>query len=332
MSRKIKLTEEDIDAMCAEFKNSLLGVRFDSNDITYKANTKLKEQRKIKVFFRPEAYCKMTTLIKSCDKEIAWHGTVDRLATGDYCITEIMMYPQEITGATVTSNDDKYPIWLMKQPDEVFNKMRFQGHSHVNFGATPSGVDTTLYNNMLQTLSDDDFYIFFIMNKKAEYWIQIYNLAENIVYEKDDVELAILLSDGTTMDTWYDEQTKENIIEKKVTYSVPTSLKVKPYKNYSKLTDRTWRWDYVRKHYVPTDATEAQLKYCFEKAKKKGKNKTSYDEEIEKELNELHEELYGLDELEQLAIQQMDDDIVKKDLASEIASEQAKLWRDYLGR
>ncbi len=320
MSRKIKLTEEDIDAMCAEFKNSLLGVRFDSNDITYKANTKLKEQRKIKVFFRPEAYCKMTTLIKSCDKEIAWHGTVDRLATGDYCITEIMMYPQEITGATVTSNDDKYPLWLMKQPDEVFNKMRFQGHSHVNFGATPSGVDTTLYNNMLQTLSDDDFYIFFIMNKKAEYWIQIYNLAENIVYEKDDVELAILLSDGTTMDTWYDEQTKENIIEKKVTYCVPTTVKTK-YSSYSKATDKTWRWDYVRKRHVPVGATEADLKEIYKRAKEYSKGKSEYEEYLDIELQDLHDTICCLE-----------DEAAKSNIADSIVSDQIKLWENYLGR
>jgi hypothetical protein len=322
MSRKIKLTEADIDAMCIEFKNNLLGMRFDSEKITYTANTKLENKNKVQVLFRPEAYCKMTTLIKSCDKEIAWHGIVDRLENGAYLISDIMMYPQEITGATVTSNDEKYPMWLMQQPDEIFNRIRFQGHSHVNFGATPSGVDTTLYNNMLQTLSEDDFYIFFIMNKKAEYWIQIYNLAENTVYEKDDIELAILLQSGETMDTWYDTQTAENIIEKKVTYSVPTVTKTKTTP-YSKYTDKTWRWDYVRKRHVPVGATEAELKEVYKRAKQYSKGKSEYEEYLDIELEDLHDAICGIADLEEIAY---------KGIADEIVSDQIKLWNDYTGR
>lgn len=314
MSRKIKLSEQDIEEMCNQFKQNLLGIRFDAEKITYTANTKINNSKKVKVFFRPEAYCKMTTLIKSCDKEIAWHGVVDKTEDGNYIIQEIMMYPQEITGATVTSNDAKYPMWLMSQPDEIFNRLRFQGHSHVNFGATPSSVDTTLYNNMLQTLDENDFYIFFIMNKRAEFWIQIYNLGENTVYEKEDIELAILLSDNTTMDTWYDEQTKENIIENKPTATKTTYVT----NNYSKYTDKTWRWDYTRRCYVPTSATEAQIKRCFTKAKKQAGNKDSYEFEATKELETLHDELVALDndidELEEMARAQMlDDDLIKKD-------------------
>lgn len=322
MSRKIKLTEADIDAMCIEFKNNLLGMRFDSEKITYTANTKLENKNKVQVLFRPEAYCKMTTLIKSCDKEIAWHGIVDRLENGAYLISDIMMYPQEITGATVTSNDEKYPMWLMQHPDEIFNKIRFQGHSHVNFGATPSGVDTTLYNNMLQTLSEDDFYIFFIMNKKAEYWIQIYNLAENTVYEKDDIELAILLQSGETMDTWYDTQTAENIIEKKVTYSVPTVTKTKTTP-YSKHTDKTWRWDYVRKRHVPVGATEAELKEVYKRAKQYSKGKSEYEEYLDIELEDLHDAINGIAALEEMAYKGVADDLI---------SDQIKLWNDYTGR
>lgn len=339
MSRKIKLTEQDIDQMLIEFKQNLLGVRFDSDKVTYTANTQLKEVEKAKLYFTPEAYCKMTTLIKGCEKEIAWHGIVDRNEEGAYIISDIMMYPQEITGATVTSNDEKYPMWLMQQPDEIFNRIRFQGHSHVNFGATPSGVDTTLYANMLQTLEDNDFYIFFIMNKRSEYWVQIYNLAENIVYDKNDVDMAILFADGSTTMEWFGAQSRDNIVEKKVTYTVDTKDLTSKRKGASKLGDDSWKWDIVRKCYVPSLATDKQIRSCFEKAKKKATNKHSYEQIAAEELMELHDELEQLngdiDELEQLALAQMiDDDVVKKShsrVADALKKEQMSYWNNYYG-
>ena len=333
MSRKIKLTEEDINELVNNFKASLTGMRFDSDKITYTADTKLKEQKKIKVFFTPEAYCKMTTLIKGCEKEIAWHGTVKQTEDGNYIITDILMYPQEITGATVTSNDEKYPMWLMQQPDEVFNKIRFQGHSHVNFGATPSATDLTLYNNMLQTLSNEDFYIFMIMNKKAETWIQIYNLAENVVYENNDIEIAVLLGNKTSME-WFGEQCRDNIVERKVTYAVPTTPVIggRGKKAISKLGDDTWKWDYIRKCYVPSQATDKQIKNCFEKAKKKATNKKSYEQIAAEELMELHDELQALeDDLENMARAQMLDDTKYNRVAKAIEKEQMSYWDDYYG-
>lgn len=338
MSRKIKLTEEDINELVNNFKASLTGMRFDSDKITYTADTKLKEQKKIKVFFTPEAYCKMTTLIKGCEKEIAWHGTVEQTEDGNYIITDILMYPQEITGATVTSNDEKYPMWLMQQPDEVFNKIRFQGHSHVNFGATPSATDLTLYNNMLQTLSNEDFYIFMIMNKKAETWIQIYNLAENVIYENNDIEVAVLLNNKTSME-WFGEQCRDNIVERKVTYTVDSKDLTSKRKGTSKLGDDSWKWDIVRKCYVPSLATDKQIRSCFEKAKKKATSKHSYEQIAAEELVELHDELEQLngdiDELEQLALaQMMDDDVVKKShsrVADALKKEQISYWNNYYG-
>lgn len=340
MSRKIQLTEEDIESMVIEFKQNLLGVRFDSDKVTYTANTQLKETQKAKLYFTPEAYCKMTTLIKNCEKEIAWHGIVDRNEEGAYIISDIMMYPQEITGATVTSNDEKYPMWLMQQPDEIFNRIRFQGHSHVNFGATPSGVDTTLYNNMLQTLSDDDFYIFFIMNKRSEYWVQIYNLAENIVYDKNDVDMAILFADGSSTMEWFGAQARDNIIEKKVTYAVDTKDLTAKRKGVTKYGDASWKWDYIRKCYVPSLATDKQIKHCFDKAKKKSTSKKSYEQVAAEELMELHDELEQLnsdiDELEKLALEQMEDAKVTKSyknkIAEDIAKEQMSYWKDYYGK
>lgn len=331
--RKIKLSESDIDNMLAEFKASLLGVRFDTDKVTYCANTKIDTKDKKTLYLTPESYCKMTTLVRTCDKEIAWHGTVEKLEDGNYIITDILVYPQEIAGATVTSNDDKYPMWLMQQPDEIFNKLRFQGHSHVNFGATPSATDLALYNNMLQSLdenSENNFYIFFILNKKSDFWVQIYDLSENLVYEKTDINVEIVFNDDTTTQIWYEQQFKENIVERKVVASVKTNTKDTVY---SKYTDKNWRWDFTRKCYVPTKATEKQIKSCFDKAKKQAKNKSQYDIIATSELETLYKEIEEFDdELEKLALQKMDDDLKKKSkVAQAIAREQMAYWDDYYG-
>lgn len=328
MSRKIKLTNEDIDSILNKFRESIENTRFNSEKITFTTETTIKEQKKIKVLFTPQAYCKMTTLIQSCEKEIAWHGTVEKIEEG-YVITDILMYPQEITGATVTSNDEKYPVWLMQQPDEIFNKLRFQGHSHVNFGATPSATDLRLYDNMLQTLSEEDFYIFLIMNKKSDFWIQVYNLAENIVYEKSDIDVAIMLDNGKTGIEWFTDQCKDNIITKELT--VPATKKV----TGAKYNDPTWRWDFIRKCYVPTNATDKEIKNCFDKAKKKAKNKTSYDEIAKEELELLHDEVEQLnEELEELAMKKMLDDTKPMKInrvAEALTKEQENYWKKYYG-
>lgn len=320
--RKIKLTQEDIDRMVEEFSKTLADTRFDTNKINYSADIKVTEETpKAKVYFTPETYCKMTTLVKSCQKEIAWHGIIERNEEGAYIIKDIMMYPQEITGATVTSNDEKYPMWLMKQPDEIFNNLRFQGHSHVNFGATPSSTDLALYSTMLQELSEDDFYIFYIQNKSNEFWIQIYNLAENIIYEKGDIDVAILFSDGTTATDWYANQSSENIIEKQTT--IGRSVKT------SKAMDSTWRWDVTRGVYVPLGATEKEIRNCFTKAKKKSKGKADYDKYAAEELMQLHDEIQMYATESPLNQMMLDDDLIKKDTSDRVTA--ALLRENYYG-
>ena len=293
MSRKIKLTDEDIDVLLEQFKKDLTNTRFDSKTVTLTADTELKETQKVKLKFTPEAFCKMRTLITNCEKEIAWHGVVETPEENIYVISDILVYPQEVSGATVTSNDERYPMWLMQLPEETFNKLRFQGHSHVNFGATPSSTDLNLYNNMLQTLQEDDFYIFFIMNKKSDVWAQIYNLKENIVYETKDIDIEISFNNQSSME-WYGAQCRDMIVEPKPAVyvdktTIPKTSKKQTVEDYKK--DDSWRWDYVRKCYVPTDASDLEISGCFKRAKKNAKSKKEYTSLAAAELLELHREL-----------------------------------------
>lgn len=164
-----------------------------------------------KVKFTSRAYMQLQALVQCSSKEIAAHGVVTH-NKNVYIIEELIMYPQEVTGATVQATDD-YGPWLMTLPDETFNNLRFQVHSHVNMGTSPSGVDTALYETMMKDVKD--YYIFMIMNKRSEFNIYIYDVTKNCIFETSDIDVSYLINEKQSVEYWYQTQTKEFIKEKK---------------------------------------------------------------------------------------------------------------------
>lgn len=204
---------------------SFIGLTPESQKIEINPSVKLKEEEKIELVFSETARKKMYYLIKECDKEIAWHGLVERSGNGFY-VEDIIMFPQNVTGATVTTDDDKYPAWINTQPNEVFNKINFHGHSHVDMGVTPSGVDKTYQENIIRQkmtgfAEEKGFYIFGIFNKKGDYWLNIYDIDNNKLYETDDIKYMVY---EPHEQDWAKEQIKEY-----VTIETFTS----PYRRYN---------------------------------------------------------------------------------------------------
>lgn len=148
------------------------------------------EDQSIELRFTPEAYSKMISLVCNFGSEVAWHGVVDRIDTG-FQISDILVYPQKVTGATVNTDQAEYEKWLMDLDDNTFNRLRFQGHSHVNMGVTPSGVDITHQEGIIDRMKGDDFYIFLIMNKSFRFYYHIIDFANNAEYDTDDVVLTV---------------------------------------------------------------------------------------------------------------------------------------------
>lgn len=200
MSKMIKLTPECLAEIRKDFESSLQGAKIADGKISY-TKTFGYINRKATVYFSEMAWLKMQTLIREFDKEVAWHGVAHRgenESKDEYYITDILVYPQEVTGATVNTDQEKYEMWLMMHEDDVFNNIRMQGHSHVNMGTTPSGVDTTHQEKILAQLEDGMFYIFMIWNKRGEKNIKIYDLAKNILFDGTDVVVEVK-DDGTGM-------------------------------------------------------------------------------------------------------------------------------------
>ena len=192
MSKPIKLTKELKDQALKEFKDSLNKLKMSDGKVSYNKSFTYKEDEKAIIILTPLAYTKMLALLTSFDTEVAWHGIGKRIDTTKFAITDIVVYPQTVTGSNVDMDPERYAHWLMKNDDdERFNNIVMQGHSHVNFGTTPSPVDTKHQEDILSQLSDDMFYIFMIWNKRLEHTTKIYDLKENTLYEDSDIVYTI---------------------------------------------------------------------------------------------------------------------------------------------
>ena len=160
--------------------------------------------QRVNVVVRPMAFVKMEHLIRNFTTEIGWHGICKRSPSDDstYIIEDVFVYPPKVTGTNITTDETKHGEWLNTFPDEVFNHMRFHGHSHVNMGVFSSGTDDDLQRDLISMLVDpNDFYLFFIMNKRMEVFVRLYDNKFGVVYETKDVTVTI--SDGETdLDTF----------------------------------------------------------------------------------------------------------------------------------
>lgn len=172
-----------------KFAEYLKGVKTQTGKInfTYEMAKPDKTIPKATLEYTKEAWDKLWALVAEFSGEVGWHGTVKRDGN-HYTITDILVYPQEVTGVTVNTDQTEYNEWLMGIPDdETYNSVRFQGHSHVNMGITPSNVDLNMYERILENMGSEDFYIFGIYNKRKDCFLTIYDFANNIIYEKADI-------------------------------------------------------------------------------------------------------------------------------------------------
>ena len=200
---QMRLTNKQIQEILVDMRRQLKNFKSTANKIQIGYEMPDPDIDAAKVIIETPAWQKMVGLVNECDKEIAWHGLVEKRAKGEYVIKDIIVFPQTVTGSTVTSDETKYSLWLMNQPDDIFNSIRCHGHSHVNMGTSPSGVDTQYQEDILNNLNT--FYIFMIWNKKGEHWCAIYDVESNIVYHNDDIEI---ISPGTGDEAWAKEMIK----------------------------------------------------------------------------------------------------------------------------
>ena len=215
MSRPIKMTQAYMDECRQDFEKALQLTKLADGKLTFTKTFSIAD-RKAVLYFTANAWAKMTALIRDFDKEVAWHGVASRgedESKDEYIISDIVVYPQTVSGATVEMDTEEYAKWLMDNADdERFENIHMQGHSHVNMVPNPSSVDLNHQEEILNMLGDDDFYIFMIWNKSLSNNIKIYDLKKNVLFEDKDITETVMFMKtalkATTdslgaMDSWY---------------------------------------------------------------------------------------------------------------------------------
>lgn len=218
MSKRIKMVPELKAQLIEEFTALLDKTKVADGKISFTKTFNIVD-RKATVYFTELAWSKMTALLRGFDKEVAWHGVASRGDNPDkdeYYITDILVYPQEVTGVTVSMDEAEYAKWLCENgEDERFYNIGMQGHSHVNMNVTPSGTDLIHQDTILSQLSDNQFYIFIIMNKRHDKYIRIFDLEKNVLFETFDVTVEII-DDGNGIESFL-KQAKAMVKDKKTT-------------------------------------------------------------------------------------------------------------------
>ena len=215
--KPIMLTQEAKDKAFEMFKKLLDSATGEGDlKINITTETLLQAQgiEKPIVFVAAAAYVKMVSLINSSSEELAWYGIAHR-AAHNYFIEDILVYPQTVTSATVDADEEKCAKWFMELPDEVINNLKFQGHSHVNMGVSPSGRDTGNWQQFANLLKPNEFYLLCIGNKRGEFHWNIYDRAINVHFENKDITMIIVDEQGNSIANWATESINKYIEKQK---------------------------------------------------------------------------------------------------------------------
>lgn len=248
--RNIVMTSMTIEAACTKLREQLQGthVTHDKIDISVPTKFTVPDAEKPTIMVSVIADRKMRALVQQSDKEIGWHGTVSYdEESNTYLIEDIFVFPQEVTGTTVQSIDEQYGLWLMETfDDEQFAKLRMHGHSHVSMGTSPSGIDTAYQ----ETLTDrvQDFYIFIILNKRDDYYVCLFDIANNLMYDKEDLYYDAEIEE---VDAWAKDAIATQVKTK--TYAnATTSVNTDKYPVVLKSWRQGWAWDVGAQGYIPS--------------------------------------------------------------------------------
>ncbi len=223
--RPIRLDETMQNKLIAQLIELCKTQNLDSTfKVSLSLDTPVPEFEKPLVRFTPLAYLKMLQLVKACTTEIAWHGTVERVAEREFLITDILCYPQKVTGATVEADETNgaYGQWMMGLSEQTHNSLRFQGHSHVNMAVSPSGTDLADWDAALQFIPKDSFYIFAIVNKSAAMHFRIFDKQHNVTYAATEINVEVDADNDCSIEAWEQDCLAQYLV--KPVASAPTTV------------------------------------------------------------------------------------------------------------
>lgn len=239
MARPLKVTEEMKQEIMRDFEKKLCNMTlFDGKGVYELPKYKIDDggqPTKATVFFTRNAWEKQQALVREFSSEVGWHGVVKRSEKDPtvFIVNDILVFPQEVTGATVTPDQVKYAQWQASLPDEQFNNLRYHGHSHVNMGVTPSSTDNKYQQDildrqngagykpeaqqqLLEELGDTNFFIFMIWNKSGQVHARVFDMWDNVMYDEKEVQV---LHEGSNELIDFIKAAKEIVVNKSYTYN-----------------------------------------------------------------------------------------------------------------
>lgn len=123
------------------------------------------------VYIGRDAWSDMIHIVDACPIEVSWLGLVEETEFGPY-VSEVLL-PKQVCSPVGTELDipDMARIKFERHRAKLPNNVQFWGHSHVDMGATFSGVDV---RKMAEwggdcKAGDPDWFINLVTNKRREY-------------------------------------------------------------------------------------------------------------------------------------------------------------------
>lgn len=279
MAKLIYVNDDEVNKIIEEIRAEITGCKcYGSVEIK---KTFSQDNRKAIVYFSADAWNKVRGLVAEFSTEVQWHGCVNRISENEFLVYDILVPPHVVTGSTVTSDQEQYNTWLNNLDDETFNHLRFHGHSHVNMGCTPSGVDMTYRNDVVTQLTppkdendEDVFFIFMIFNKKGEWTGEIYDLTNNALYSTKDIVMDVYCGEGLLSD-FISEAKKQAIREEPKPVQVAAKVTTTTIKG--KTTTPSWEYPTTNKKKTSNKTEAYNYGYDFSSGYSTGRAADDYD-------------------------------------------------------
>jgi len=245
--KKLKLSVSDKQKLVEEFKNSLETYGEDTQELKIAFEKDMTEtpKEKITIYFTPLAYLKSDALVKAFKGEVGWHGLMRQTGENSYLVYDIIVYPQNVSGARTldpTANNE----WYEKYGD-VIEDMRFQAHSHVDMSTTPSPTDINNQREVVKNTITGGYMLFQIWNKKGDINSYFYDINDNLLYDRSDINIEITAGDENETLKMFIEEAKgyvEDMVpvlkQPQVTVVNPTKTVEAPGLNYRWINPPVW--------------------------------------------------------------------------------------------
>lgn len=248
----INLSQEQKEKLFGDFikkfAEELSKVEFNVNEtkISFTAELSTVAKDKIKIIYTPSAYVKMMHLVAEYTTEVGWYGLVDRIDEKTFKVYDVKVCKQYVNGTKVDTEDEDTFEFFNSLTDEEAEHMHFQAHSHVNMSTGASGTDLQNQTDVIKNMGKTGFYIFQIWNKNLDINSYVYDLDNNVFYDKQDVVLDIEDETYGTVNQFIDS-TEELVLQKKYTPYVYREDKKAKGKN--KKEEEEYQYPYANGYY-----------------------------------------------------------------------------------